>query len=246
MSRCVAVLLIVAFGLVGCGSDQKSYDFGHDNLVYAARPLWRAAQSSPQSFDNVRSIEDACKIAFDTDPAKGGGYDSDDVVKGCADALRGKVMAMLKFVVAVLAATGDRLRDGSGGLGLRGRFHPGDQLAELLRDQLSWVRPGCAECRVPGVQDVRLRWPERGDPGGPEGLQRAGSVERGVSRDSVRDVRGARAVPAARRRNRTDLMAKAEQLERRYFGLMTEGTVTGKSTAENELAELARQAAWGG
>ncbi|GAA2809982.1 hypothetical protein GCM10010533_55530 [Mycolicibacterium pallens] len=40
-------------------------------------------------------------------------------------------------------------------------------------------------------------------------------------------------------------MAKAEQLERRYFGLMTEGTVTGKSTAENELAELARQAAWG-
>lgn len=90
MSRCVAVLLIVAFGLVGCGSDQKSYDFGHDNLVYAARPLWRAAQSSPQSFDNVRSIEDACKIAFDTDPAKGGGYDSDDVVKGCADALRGK------------------------------------------------------------------------------------------------------------------------------------------------------------
>ncbi len=86
----VAVMVVAgALGVVGCGSDQKSYDFGHDNLVYAARPLWRAAQSNPASFNDVRSIEDACKIAFDTDPAKGG-YDSDDVVKGCADALRGK------------------------------------------------------------------------------------------------------------------------------------------------------------
>jgi hypothetical protein len=73
---------------VGCGRDEKSYQYGATQISVSAGMVLRAPKHAQRQAHN--SPGEACRIAVDTLPwSTLADLDRDDVIDGCTDALKG-------------------------------------------------------------------------------------------------------------------------------------------------------------
>jgi hypothetical protein len=86
ISRALTAVVVLAAFVVGCGRDERSYEFGQQYMAPSARILWDTVQAVP-GHPTVHSVEDACADIVDTTPNALDEYDRDDMVAGCVDEL---------------------------------------------------------------------------------------------------------------------------------------------------------------